>query len=382
MRRGDGIRADEGPGRHGGHSGTPNRAHLRDVAARLTALRIGSLPSLALALFFSCVVAAAVGTVPIPLSTSAAVLLNQTHLFHLVRTWPETHEIILLQLRLPRVAGAALVGAALGTAGALFQGLLRNPLADPLLLGTSSGAALGATLAYVVPGLFALEWLGFSAVALFAFVGSILAVALVYALASRQSGTPVVTLLLAGVAVGAILSAGQTLLLTFNQRLGFRVAGLYYWLSGSVGVQSWTQIAVMAPLVVLGVLVTVGLAPILDAFALGEEMSRHLGISTERAKLAVVTVASVLVACAVSISGLVGFVGLVAPHLCRLALGPRHRILLPASALAGATFVVLADLLARTLAAPSELPLGVITALVGGPFFLALLRKAGRAYGW
>jgi iron complex transport system permease protein len=360
----------------------PHKSRVKSVVTRRTDTRIGAIPLLAVALFAAVVTAAAIGTVQIPVSTSAAVILNQTHLFHFDRTWPETHEVILLQLRLPRVAGAALVGAALGTAGALFQGLLRNPLADPLLLGTSSGAALGATLAYVVPGLFALEWLGFSAVALFAFIGAVLAVALVYALATRRSGTPVVTLLLAGVAVGAILSAGQTLLLTFNQRLGFRVAGLYYWLSGSIGVQSWTQIAVLAPLVLLGVLATLTLAPTLDAFALGEEMSQHLGISVERAKLAVVALASVLVACAVAISGLVGFVGLVAPHLCRLALGPRHRILLPASALAGATFVVLADLLARTLAAPSELPLGVITALVGGPFFLALLRKAGQSYGW
>lgn len=358
------------------------RRMLTAVLRLLPSMRVGAVPLLALALAVSCIVAAAVGTVPISLSTTAAVILNQTHLFHFARTWPETHEVILLQLRLPRVAGATLVGAALAVAGALFQGLLRNPLADPLLLGTSSGAALGATLAYVVPGLFAFEWLGFSAVALFAFVGALLAVALVYLLATRRSGTPIVTLLLAGVAVGAILSAWQTLLLTFNQRLGFRVAGIYYWLSGSIGVQSWTQIAELTPLVVSGILAALAVAPILDAFALGEEMSQHLGISVEKAKLVLVALASVLVACAVSISGLVGFVGLVAPHLCRLVLGPRNRVLLPASALAGGTFVVLSDLLARTLAAPSELPLGVITALVGGPFFLVLLRKAGRSYGW
>ena len=344
--------------------------------------RPAALPLLAAALFVALVLAAAYGAVSISPLTSAAILLNQTHIIHIQPSWPASDEAILLLYRLPRVVGAALVGAALGVAGVLFQGLLRNPLADPLLLGTSSGAALGATVAFLLPAAFTAYWLGFGLVAIFAFAGALLSVGLVYLLATRNRRTPVVTLLLAGVAVGAILTAGQTLLITMNDRLGLRLLSLYRWISGSVNVESWTQAQVVTALVVAGVAASILLAPALDAFALGEEMAGHLGLRVERYKLLIVLVATLLVGAAVSISGIVGFVGLVAPHLCRLTLGPRHRLLVPASAFAGAIFVVLADLLARVVVAPGELPLGVLTALVGGPFFLWLLRAAGSRYRW
>lgn len=351
--------------------------------ARLThAWRTSALVVLACALFVAIVLAAAVGSVPISPVNTAAILLNVTHIFHFPRTWPASDEIILLQLRFPRVLGAALVGAALGVSGTLFQGLLRNPLADPLLLGTSSGAALGATVAFVVPALFAAEWMGFGLVAVFAFAGALLAVALVYQLASRRGRAPVVTLLLAGVAVSAVLTAVQTLLITVNATLSMRVVSLYVWIAGGINVDSWSQVAVVFVLVLAGVAAALLLSPALDAFALGEEMASYLGLHVERYKMLVVAVASLLVAGAVSISGLVGFVGLVSPHLCRITLGPRHRLLIPASALVGALFVVVADLLARVALAPNELPLGVVTALVGGPFFLSLLRHAGSRYGW
>ena len=197
---------------------------------RSRALRLDALPLLALLLAGSVVLAAGIGAVAIPPSTTLAVLLNATHLVHIPRTWPLSDEVILLQLRLPRVAGAAIVGAALAVAGALFQGLLRNPLADPFLLGTSAGAALGATVAFVVPALFVGSWLGFSLVAVCAFAGALLSAALVYAIATRGRQTPVVTLLLAGVAVSAILTAGQTLLLALHERAGFQLLGFYYWL--------------------------------------------------------------------------------------------------------------------------------------------------------
>lgn len=341
-----------------------------------------ALVLLACALFGAIVLAAAVGTVPIAPLHTTEILLNQTHLFHFPRAWPASDEVILLQLRLPRVLGAALVGAALGVSGALFQGLLRNPLADPLLLGTSSGAALGATIAFVVPAFFAAEWMGFGLIAVFAFAGALLAVALVYRLASRGGRAPVVTLLLAGVAVSAVLTAVQTMLVTLNATLSTRVVSLYVWIAGGINVESWPQVAVVLALALAGVAAALLLAPALDAFALGEEMASYLGLHVERYKLLIVAVASLLVAAAVSISGLVGFVGLVSPHLCRITLGPRHRLLIPATALTGAIFVVLSDLLARTVAAPNELPLGVVTALIGGPFFLSLLRHAGSRYGW
>ena len=344
--------------------------------------RLVALPVLAVGLGIAVLLASAIGAVAISPLTTAGVLLNATHLFHFRPTWTAADEGILLQLRLPRVAGAALVGAALAVAGTLFQGLLRNPLADPFLLGTSAGAALGATIGFVIPALFAAEWLGFSVVAVLAFGGALLAAGLVYAIASQRRQTPVVTLLLAGVAVSALLTAAQTLIIAVHDRTGVQIQGLYYWLAGSINVQSWTELGLLLPLAALAIAASVLLAPALDAFALGDEMAAHLGLPVERAKLVIVGLAALLVAAAVSISGLVGFVGLVAPHACRITLGPRHRLLIPASALAGAIFVVIADLLARTLAPPTELPLGVLTALVGGPFFLWLLRYAGGRYRW
>ncbi len=344
-----------------------------------TAARAGALPLLGALLCASVVFATARGAVAISPAHTLAILLNATGLFHLPRTWAETDAIIILQIRLPRVVGAALVGAALATSGTLFQALLRNPLADPLLLGTSAGAAFGATLAFMVP---AFIWFGFGLVPLLAFGGALIAVALVYWLASRGGHTPVVTLLLAGVAVNALLTAAQTLFITLDPTLAQHIFSLYLWLAGGVQVEGWGQLGVIALLIVAGTALALYLAPTLDGFALGEEMASHLGIRVERRKRLIVGAASLLVAAAVSISGLVGFVGLVAPQACRLVLGPRHRQLVPAAALTGALFVVIADLLARTLAAPAELPLGVLTALVGGPFFLALLRRAGQAYSW
>lgn len=351
-------------------------------AVRAGGWRLATLPLLAAALCVAVVLATAIGAVAISPAHTAAILLNQTHLFHFAPSWPHSDEIILLQLRLPRVAGAALVGAALGVSGALFQGLLRNPLADPLLLGSSAGAALGATLSFLLPAAFTAEFLGFSLVTVAAFAGALLAVALVYRLATRRGQTPVVTLLLAGVAITSILAAVQTLLVTLNDRLALRITSLYLWNAGGVAVRDWAQVQVVLALVLAGVAGALYFARALDAFALGEGMAAHLGVRVERAKLSIVAVASLLVAAAVSISGLVSFVGLVSPHFARLLLGPRNRLLVPATALLGALFVVLADLLARTLAAPAELPLDVITALVGAPFFLSLLRYAGQRYRW
>lgn len=359
-------------------SGGLTRSVRRVIGVR----RKAALPLLSVGLFMAIVCAGAVGAVPISPAHTAAILLNQTHLFHFPRTWPATDEIILLQLRLPRVCGAALVGAALGVSGTLFQGLLRNPLADPLLLGTSSGAALGATIAFIVPAIYTAAWLGFGLIAVLAFFGALLAVVLVYRLARQRGHAPVVTLLLAGVAVSAILTAVQTLLITLSDTLGLRVVALYLWIAGGISVDSWTQVAVVLLLTLAGIAGAFFLAPSLDAFAVGEEMAAHLGLHVERTKVVIVAAASLLVAAAVSISGIVGFVGLVSPHLCRLTLGPRHRLLVPATALTGAIFVVVADVLARTVAAPTELPLGVVTALVGGPFFLSLLRHAGARYSW
>lgn len=321
------------------------------------------------------------GSISIPVSVIARILLNSTGLFHFAREWDPSTELIVLQLRLPVVIGAGLVGAGLSVAGVLFQGMLRNPLADPYLIGTSSGAALGAAIAFVLP-YDTIYGTYFPLTPVLAFTGAMLTVLFVYAVARVGGQTPVVTLLLAGVVINAVLVAFQTLLLTLSPHAQFGLESLFSWLSGGVAVTTWSPVVIVGSIILVGVVFSLLLAGILDAFGLGEEGAAHLGLHVERYKLLIIVVGSLLTAAAVSISGLIGFVGLVVPHVIRLLFGPRHRLLIPASALAGAIFLILADLLARVVIAPAVLPVGVFTALVGAPFFLFLLRSNKRAYRW
>jgi iron complex transport system permease protein len=310
------------------------------------------------------------------------ILLNATGVFHLPRTWDQTYEVIILDVRLPVVVAAGLVGAALAVAGTLFQGMLRNPLADPYLLGTSSGAALGASIAFVLPLQTSFAESFFSITPLLAFVGALTTVLLVYALSRTDGQTPIVTLLLAGVVINAVLVAVQTLIVTLSPRAQYAITSLFNWLSGGIAVVNWPPVLLVGGLVVVGILCSLSFAGVLDAFALGEESAAYLGLHVEWIKFCIIVLASLLTAAAVSISGLIGFVGLVTPHLLRLWLGPYHRSLIPTSALAGAIFLMLADLLARVIIAPAVLPVGVFTALVGAPFFLFLLRHRKREYRW
>jgi iron complex transport system permease protein len=348
---------------------------------------VRALPAPLLLLALSClllvviVLAVSFGSVPIPFGTITQILLNGTGLFHFARQWDATAEVIVWQVRMPVVIGAALVGSALAVAGVLFQGMLRNPLADPYLIGTSSGAALGAAIAFVLP-FDAVYGSFFPLAPLLAFAGAMLTVMLVYAIARAGGQTPVVTLLLAGVIMNAVLVAFQTLILTLSPNAQFGVQALFNWLSGGIAVTSWSPIIVVGMITFAGMVFSLMLSTVLDAFGLGEESAAHLGLHVERYKLLIIMVGSLLTAAAVSISGLIGFVGLVTPHVMRLLLGPRHRLLLPASALGGAIFLTLADLLARVVIAPAILPVGVFTALVGAPFFLYLLRNNKRAYRW
>jgi iron complex transport system permease protein len=339
------------------------------------------LLSLSVLLLIVMLVAVSFGSTPIPIGNIARILLNGTGLFHFARQWDPSSEVIVWQVRMPVVVGAALVGAGLAVAGVLFQGMLRNPLADPFLIGTSSGAALGAAIGFVLPfdtvyGSF------FSLTTLLAFVGALVTVFFVYLIARTDGYTPVVTLLLAGVVVNAVLVSFQTIVLTLSPHAQFGIQALFNWLSGGITVTSWPPIAVVAAIIIAGILFSLSLSGVLDAFALGEESAAHLGLHVERRKVLIIVVGSLLTAAAVSISGLIGFVGLVTPHMMRLLLGPNHRLLLPTSALSGAIFLMVADLLARIVIAPAVLPVGVFTALVGAPFFLFLLRNMKRDYRW
>ena len=319
---------------------------------------------------------AARGSVAIPPGTVAAMLARRLLGHSGPVTWPAAWETILFQVRLPRVILAALVGAALSLAGAAYQGLFHNPLADPYLVGVSSGAGLGATLAMYL-GVH-LSWAGLGAVPIFAFAGALLATAVIYGLAQVGGKTPVTTLLLAGVAVAALLSAVTTYI-WLSAASAFQTVSILSWLMGSLALANWTHVWTLLPYVLLGGLVAMSGARALNLLQLDEDQARLLGLNVERSKLALVAANSLLTAAAVAVSGIIGFVGLIVPHAVRLVWGPDHRFLLPMSALVGGVFMIAADGVARTVLAPVEVPVGVVTAICGVPFFLYLLRKKKQA---
>ncbi|MFL5806872.1 MAG: FecCD family ABC transporter permease [Roseiflexaceae bacterium] len=333
------------------------------------------LPIVALGVLAIAILSIGVGSVAIPPLTALKVLAARLPFVAIVADWPASSASILLDIRLPRVALVALTGAALASSGAAYQGVFRNPLADPYLIGVASGAGLGAICVIVLrmryPGL-----VGVFGIPLGAFAGALGTVALVYAFGRVGRSMPTTTLLLAGVALGTLASALTTfVLLRAGQQLGLISA----FLLGSYGSAGWEPVLVIAPLVVLGFGALLLMARPLNLLLFDEEQAQLLGIHVERAKLIVVVAATLTTAASVAFSGPIGFAGLIVPHAARMLAGADHRRLLPLSALGGAGFLMLADLLARTLIAPEELPLGVVTALAGVPFFLYLLRRAKNA---
>jgi iron complex transport system permease protein len=338
------------------------------------------LLGLAVVTVVAMLISVSAGPANISVLKIAEMFLRRLGIWQGIPAWQPIEESIVFQIRLPRVVGGALVGAALSTAGVLFQGLFRNPMADPYIIGTASGAAFGAALAMLVP--LSLVFYGFGLVPIAAFLGALGAVMLVYRLARFGGKAPIVSMLLAGFVTSSFLVAAIMFVLTVNNRLGMKLQQVFAFLMGGIAVTYWQQIMVIAPLVVVGIAVARLFATHLNAFAVGEEGAAYLGVEVERDKLSILGLGSLLTACAVSLAGLVGFVGLIVPHAMRLVLGPDHRILLPSSAIAGAAFVVIADLLARTILSPAEIPLGVLTALIGAPFFLYLLRRSRREYAF
>jgi iron complex transport system permease protein len=281
--------------------------------------------------------------------------------------------VIVGQIRLPRALLAALVGAVLAATGAATQGLFRNPLADPSLIGVTAGASLGASLAIVLGGSSLGAYLGFSLVSLGAFFGGLLTVALVYRLAQSGNGTSVATMLLAGIAVTAFAGSIGSLLEYHASNDMLRRISL--WRMGGLDGANYPRLAVACLMGLPVLLALPRYANALNALLLGESEARHLGVDVDRVKWAIIILVAIGVGACVALAGTIAFVGLVVPHIVRLMLGPDHRQLLPACALAGACLMLLADTLARLVMAPAELPVGVITALVGVPFFISLLRR-------
>ena len=276
---------------------------------------------------------------------------------------------ILWQIRLPRVILAALVGLLLSVSGVVLQGVLRNPLADPYVLGISAGGAVGAAISMALGAQFVV--FGMSSVPVTAFIFSLLAVFVVYKLSQVAGKTSPETLILAGVALSAFCGAILSLIIILSGNL----QSIYFWLLGSLSFASWSNVLTVIPYALVGGVVAYFYSKELNALLLGEEMAATLGVEIENVRLVLIGIASLMTAAAVSVSGLIGFVGLVIPHWIRKLIGPNHRRLIPISALSGMLLVVIADTLARTILSPLEIPLGIIMALIGAPFFLYLLRR-------
>ncbi|HUG71015.1 MAG TPA: iron ABC transporter permease [Pirellulaceae bacterium] len=283
---------------------------------------------------------------------------------------------IIWELRLPRILLACFVGAGLGTAGAGYQGLFRNPLADPFVIGASSGAALGATLA-IING-----WqgsvLGLAFVPAAALAGALLAVAAVYSVASVGRQVPILSLLLAGVAISSLIGALVSLLMFLHDE---QLMTIFGWLMGSLSGRGWSTLGTTAPLIVAGSLMLWLRSRSLDALTFGEETAASLGLSLSRLRGLVILSASLATAASVAAGGIIGFVGLLAPHMARSLVGARHALVIPTSGLLGALLLLVADDVARTIVAPAELPVGIVTALLGSPFFLFLLKSRQRELG-
>jgi iron complex transport system permease protein len=362
----------------GGGEQIPGRAPSQaGTAPRVRRVGRGAvLPVLAALLVVAVLLNLGVGAVRIPPLTVLDILADRIGL-DLGAGFTAQQEAVVVAIRSPRVLMCALIGAVLAVSGAALQGVFRNPLADPGIIGVSSGAAVGAVGAIVL-GIGG-TWLGIGATPVAAFVGGLLAALAVYAMSRHGGRTEVVTMVLTGVAVSAICGAFVGLLTFLADDAQLRT--IVFWSLGSMGGATWGAVGAAVPMLVTSVVLLPFFGRALNALVLGEREARHVGVDTERVRLAVVALAALGTGASVSIAGIVGFVGLVTPHLLRLVAGPDHRLLLPASALGGAVLLLVADLVARTVVVPAELPLGVVTALAGGPFFLVLLLRTRRTHG-
>jgi iron complex transport system permease protein len=325
-----------------------------------------------MALAVALVLGVGVGSVAIEPGDTVAILAHRFLGLDIPKTWSDATETIVVELRLPRVLTAMLVGCALAVAGATFQGLLRNPLADPYVLGTASGAALGAAIAVLIPVRFVI--LEFGLLQGLAFVGALGSIYTVYKLSRIAGLAPLTSLLLTGYAVGSLLAAGLAMAMYLS---GAALRQIFTYLLGGLDAATWPRFLATLPIIAIASVAIMLRSRSLNGLLLGEQAAAHLGVDVQRERRILLALASLVTAAAVAISGLIGFVGLVVPHVVRLLVGPSARLVLPLSAIGGAALLAYADVMARVL---GGIPVGVITAVLGAPFFLLILRRARTAY--
>ncbi len=323
-------------------------------------------------LLLSVVISLSIGTARMPLGEVWGILVHKLPLVGqwIEPTWAGSSEQIILKVRLPRVLLAILVGSCLSLAGAGFQGVLRNPLADPYTLGVASGASVGA--AFMILMGFHTMLIGKWAIPIVAFATGLMSLFLVIRLANVQGKYRLETLILSGVVVSAFLGSFVSFMVSMSDSV---INEIVFWTMGSLSLRGWSFTIVLIPYLAVGLVILLSHGRVLNLFALGERQAAHLGVNVQRTRLVVLIVSTLITAAAVSIVGTIGFVGLVVPHLVRLVVGPDYRILLPVTGIVGGVYVLWADTIARTLLSPTEIPLGVVTAFLGAPFFAYLLRK-------
>jgi len=335
-----------------------------------------TLTVLIVLLFLSVIIATMIGPVPISPDIVVRILLSRIPGLNAILpgSWPSDYETIILSFRFPRILMGALVGCALAVAGTTMQGLFRNPLADPYITGLSSGAAVGASLVIVL-GMGV--GIGFFNLPLFAFLGAFLTILLVYGIARIRGGARMETLLLVGIAVSSFFSAVTAILIYVARQHIYQVI---FWLMGSLSQSNWDAFLFSFLPIILGYALIQLFSRDLNIMMLGEEPAKHLGVEVETIKVVLLILASLIAGIAVAFSGIIGFVGLIIPHTMRILVGPDNRLLLPSSALAGSSFLIWADVIARSSIYMVEIPIGIITAMCGAPFFIYLLRKKGYKY--
>lgn len=322
------------------------------------------------------IVAASIGAAKVSLKDTGLIIASfipGVNYFINVEDLNPQEIVIISQIRLPRIFLSIFVGIALASAGVIFQGLFRNPMADPFVIGVSAGAAFGATIGLVF--ITGVGLLGISTITIFALLGALATTFLVYSISSARGKVSVTTLLLSGIALSAMLSAMTSFIMIFRTH---DLAKIIFWIMGGLTAASWYKFNIIAPMVAVLIIISGFYMRDLNIISLGDERAAQLGVQTERVKKILLIMASLIAALAVSVSGIIGFVGLVTPHILRLIVGPDHKILYPTSAVAGGIVLLMSDTLARTILMPREIPVGIITSIVGVPFFLYLLVKSKK----